>query len=294
MYAFYKRICPQDWAESSWRHSEALAQAERQHAEAYTVQMAEYMQTEKIHRRDFQQARLQHQREVDIMLRAETREAIRDELNQQNNRVNNIQLCTTVLLGVSFSMVVEGILPAETTPTMATLFSATLGASMLSLSVSLWFTFILVRRLNQYTAPLIQCMLEAGYKRLGQQSKRMAAFDPIQTNEQFKLWLSRHCVPLRRSAMVALSIGVLSLFGASAILLQARFIHAYEPSFTAATATFWGCAGLAALTILFLEAREVMMAKQKVPTHTSLMLSCAFAEYALLAPETSHSPIFFC
>ena len=86
------------------------------------------------------------------MLRAETREAIRDELNQQNNRANNMQLCLTVCLGllifpathaiksrmsgwgrgqvclgVAFSMVVEGILPDETTPNVATAYAAALG-----------------------------------------------------------------------------------------------------------------------------------------------------------------------
>ena len=47
-------------------------QAERHHYEGYAMAEAAYQQGEKHHRREFNQARLQHERDVDITLRAET------------------------------------------------------------------------------------------------------------------------------------------------------------------------------------------------------------------------------
>ena len=155
-----RRFFVADWAETSWRHSEALAQAERQHAEGYMLNLTQYWQADKIHRREFRQSMMIHQREVDIMLRAETREALRDELLFQNNRMNNVQLCDTVCLGVAFTIAVEGVLPEQTSSAVISLYAACIGAAILLLASSLWLSFILIRRLNLYTAGIMHAMID--------------------------------------------------------------------------------------------------------------------------------------
>ena len=155
-----RRFFVADWAENSWRHSEALAQAERHHAEDYMLNLTQYWQADKMHRREFRQGMMIHQREVDIMLRAETREALRDELLFQNNRMNNVQLCDTVCLGVAFTIAVEGVLPEQTSSAVISLYAACIGAAILLLASSLWLSFILIRRLNLYTAGIMHAMID--------------------------------------------------------------------------------------------------------------------------------------
>ena len=155
-----RRFFVADWAETSWRHSEALAQAERHHAEDYMLNLTQYWQADKFHRREFRQGMMIHQREVDIMLRAETREALRDELLFQNNRMNNVQLCSTVCLGVAFTVAVEGVMPPESSQLLVNMYSGCIGAAILCLSASLWLSFVLIRRLNLYTAGIMHAMID--------------------------------------------------------------------------------------------------------------------------------------
>eukprot|EP01044_Picomonas_judraskeda_P020487 COSAG03_NODE_4571_length_1507_cov_1.211648_1_plen_265_part_00 len=227
-----RRFFVADWAETSWRHSEALAQTERHHAEDYMLALTQYWQSDKIHRREFRQNTMIHQREVDIMLRAETREALRDELLFQNNRMNNVQLCSTVCLGVAFTVAVEGVMPPESSQVLVNMYSGCIGAAILCLSASLWLSFILIRRLNLYTAGIMHAMIDmervkvrllpplafqhsmcptAGIKAgsscvcltcrlskwmkwLQRERSILDQFDPVATSEEFQAWLQRHCV----------------------------------------------------------------------------------------------------
>jgi hypothetical protein len=188
-----RRLFVADYAESSWRHSESLAQAERHHAENYALTLSQYWQGDKIHRREFLQAMLMHQREVDIALRAETRENLRDELLFQNNRMNNVQLCVTVCLGVAFSVVVEGILPDKIPSWVASIYACTIGMAIMLLASSLWLSFVLIRRLNLYTAGIMHAMIDMDLKNNKKRDDGLADFDPVQTNEEFRAWLQVCC-----------------------------------------------------------------------------------------------------
>ena len=256
-----RRFFVADWAESSWRHSEALAQGERHHAEDYALNLSQYWQQERCHRREFLQGMLTHQREVDIALRAETREGLRDELLFQNNRMNNVQLCTTVCLGVSFSMVVEGILPAKSNKFTISMYAVCIGCATFFLTISLWLSFILIRRLNLYTAGIMHAMIEMEMS--ASKKGELADFDPVQTNEEFKAWLNRHCVWLRTSSIFSLSVGVVMLFISSGILLHARFVYNFEEQPEGAIFGFWAFALLTIIFISVLELREDRQSKQK-------------------------------
>ena len=54
------------WAEASWRHAEALNQAERHHLDDSALGRAAIHQTEKIHQREMEQANLLDQRNYEI------------------------------------------------------------------------------------------------------------------------------------------------------------------------------------------------------------------------------------
>jgi hypothetical protein len=77
---------------------------------------------------------------------------------------------------------------------------------MLFLSVSLWFTFILVRRLNEYTASIIAVLIEVRYTEAADgtivdtqaaDGVPGAAFDPVQIHDEFKKWLQVRKPPCR-------------------------------------------------------------------------------------------------
>eukprot|EP01050_Picozoa_sp_SAG11_P009010 SAG11_NODE_823_length_6997_cov_60.301247_5_plen_270_part_00 len=146
-----KRFFYASYTEAVAHHGEAYAQAERIHAQSYAHAEAQYWQGDKHHRRTFEQAKLQHRLSIDLAMRAEIREGLRDEFGQKNNRYNALMICQTVMLTCSFQLsLVE---PAETAWRVATyLYTSTLGLSIGLLTLSLWANFILTRRLNQYTA----------------------------------------------------------------------------------------------------------------------------------------------
>ena len=247
-----RRFFVADWAETSWRHSEALAQSERHHAEDYILNLTQYWQADKFHRREFRQGMMFHQREVDIMLRAETREALRDELLFQNNRMNNVQLCDTVCLGVAFTVAVEGVMPPESSRVLVVMYAAFIGAAILFLSASLWLSFILIRRLNLYTAGIMHAMIDM--ERVKRDREILEEFDPVATSEEFQAWMQRHCVWLRTSSLFALSGGVIMLFAASGTLLQARFNYSFNDKQYAAMVVFWS---FAAVTVVFITTLEL-------------------------------------
>ena len=144
---------------------------------------------------------------------------MRDELAQQNNRVNNVQLCITVCLGCAFGMLVEGIPPDDAGETELIIYISLLGLSTMLLTSGLWCTFILMRRLNEYTANIVHCMLAVQLHQSGQEN---IAFNPAVMSEEFKSWLARHCDRFSGASMLFLSLGVVSLFGAAGTLTHSR------------------------------------------------------------------------
>ena len=76
------------------------------------------------------------------------------------DRMNNVQLCSTVCLGVAFTVAVEGVMPPESSQLLVNMYSGCIGAAILCLSASLWLSFVLIRRLNLYTAGIMHAMID--------------------------------------------------------------------------------------------------------------------------------------
>jgi hypothetical protein len=156
-----KRLWAADWAEGSWRHGEQCMQSAQQHAEGQAMAAAAYFQAEKLHSQQYKLARDQDSRAFEMSWRAEVREALRDELANQNNRFNNIMLCDTVCLGCAFGLVVEGEPPQTTAMAMLIAYVSSLGVSIALFTVSLWCSVVVVRRLNEHTASILERKLFA-------------------------------------------------------------------------------------------------------------------------------------
>ena len=85
-----RRFFYAQYAEGVAYHQESIEQAARNHAQAYAQSVAAYWQAEQFHRRDFQLARLQHKRDMEVTLEAEVRDGLRDEFAIKNNRFNTV------------------------------------------------------------------------------------------------------------------------------------------------------------------------------------------------------------
>eukprot|EP01050_Picozoa_sp_SAG11_P014227 SAG11_NODE_1729_length_4365_cov_2.317628_4_plen_181_part_00 len=140
-----KRLWAADWAEGSWRHGEQCMQSAQQHAEGQAMAAAAYFQAERHFAKGYMQANEQDVRAFEMSWRTEVREALRDELANQNNRFNNIMLCDTVCLGCAFGLVVEGVPPESVSPILLTLYVSSVGLSICLFTISLWASIIIVR-----------------------------------------------------------------------------------------------------------------------------------------------------
>ena len=152
-----KRLFYAEYTEAVAHHGEAYAQAERLHSQSYAQGEGAYYQADRQHRRDFQQAKLQHQLDRDIVMRAEIRNGLRDEFGQKNNRYNALMICQTVMVACCFQLCLVDV-PVDPDAlaqvwtvwtTYSWLFAGALGLALGVLSISLWFNFIVPRRLNQ-------------------------------------------------------------------------------------------------------------------------------------------------
>jgi hypothetical protein len=172
-----KRYFAANWAETSWRHSEALHQAERHNRDATAFNEAFLAQTDKVHLREFRQAELQDKRNYLMTVNAEVREALREIVVAKAYEFNNIMLCDTVCLGVAFTVAVEGVMPPESSRMLIVMYAGFIGAAILFLSASLWLSFILIRRLNLYTAGIMHAMIDM--ERVKRERDILEEFDPV-------------------------------------------------------------------------------------------------------------------
>ena len=160
-----KRYFAANWAESSWRHSEALHQSERHNRDATAFSETFLAQTDKVHLREFRQAELQDMRNYLMTVNAEIREALREIVVAKAYEFNNIMLCDTVCLGCAFALVIEGIPPDGASTFALTAYMCAIALSLAMFFVSLWSAVILARRLNLYTASELAEIFDVDTKR---------------------------------------------------------------------------------------------------------------------------------
>ena len=140
------------------------------------------------------------------------------------------------------------------------MYSAALGSALGMLSLSLWFNFIVTRRLNQYTAGVmhVEMNLDAKWRK-----KRGVddVLDAALLRDYFRKWFNTHCSFLADVSQLSFAFGVITLFFAASILTHMRFELKNE--IHGAAAPFFIVITLASLGILIIEAQERRLGKQK-------------------------------
>lgn len=122
-------------------HKEAILQTLRVH-EAETQASKEYhrvevKQSNDQHARELLQAKVQHEENIDSERRSAIRENLRDEWSQITEKAETVLIVNTLILGVAFTMLIEGPLPDEMIleyPVLAQVYTS---------SLSLWYCAVL-------------------------------------------------------------------------------------------------------------------------------------------------------
>eukprot|EP01048_Picozoa_sp_COSAG05_P013917 COSAG05_NODE_1529_length_4623_cov_45.328912_2_plen_326_part_00 len=257
-----KKFFYASYAEAVAHHSEAYGQAARLHAQSYAQSISAYWQAERVHQREFVQSRMHHREQLEVTMEAEIRDGLRDEFAYKNNRFNTLMVCDTVMLGCAFGLVSDGGLPDPVQPFMAWLYMSGLLLSVSLLTVSLWCSFIVCRRLNQYTAWVL---MNQQSRTTGGGSVRSIAeqMNATSIRNAFDNWFKRHCVYLGTKSEQSLCAGVICLFAASFALFYSRM--AYSDIGPNSTFMFVACATPTAIFVLLLERREAQHQRMKLP-----------------------------
>ena len=220
-----KRLFTAQWAETSYRHGEALGQSAQQHAEAQALSTAQYYQAERIHSEDIKLARDQDQRGYEMAWRSEARESLRDELSNQFNRYNTIMLASSVCLGCIMPLVESGEPPEGTSQVLLTLYLTSMGSSIVCFIISLWFCVIVVRRLHEHTAAILERKLFANTEQLQKvwqeqiESGLPTDYQVMNLlNQAYMDWLQHNIQPMGNAAIQAMSVGVIFLFVTAGLL----------------------------------------------------------------------------
>ena len=225
-----KRLFTAQWTETAYRHGEALAQAAQQHAEAQALSTAQYYQAERIHSEDIKLARDQDNRAFEMAWRTEARESLRDELSNQFNRYNIIMLCDTVCMGCIMPLVESGEPPQGTSEILLSMYLLSMGSCIMCFIVSLWFCVIVIRRLHEHTASILERKLFADTEQL-QKVWQEQIENGLPTdyqvmnlmNQAYQDWLHHNIHPMGKAAIQFLSVGVICMFITAGLLTHVSF-----------------------------------------------------------------------
>ena len=200
------------------------------------------------------------------------RESLRDELANQNNRINIIMLCDTVCLSCVFSLVADGSPPEETSAFMLNVYLSSVGISIALFTISLWCSVIVVRRLHEHTAAILERKLFAVSEDLQKAWQHQltnnlptGAQQTYLVNQAYEKWVAEHLAPLGRWSIHLLSIGVVAMFITAGLLTHTRYLieypaHAYAPS---AVSIFWSTVIITSATVIVMKYAEDRKEKMK-------------------------------
>eukprot|EP00546_Thalassionema_frauenfeldii_P020259 CAMPEP_0178895552 /NCGR_PEP_ID=MMETSP0786-20121207/656_1 /TAXON_ID=186022 /ORGANISM="Thalassionema frauenfeldii, Strain CCMP 1798" /LENGTH=796 /DNA_ID=CAMNT_0020565807 /DNA_START=43 /DNA_END=2429 /DNA_ORIENTATION=+ len=269
-----KRLWTADWAEASLRHGEQCMQSAQQHAESQAMATAAYFQAEKIASQSFKLARDQDSRAYEMSWRAEVREALRDDLQNQNNRFNSIMLCDTVCLGCIFGFVSDGFPPDETAPIMLMTYVFFLGLSITLFSISMWCALIVVRRLHEHTAAILERKLFAQSEDLQKEWERQlnnnlptGPSEVYLVNQAYERWLDNYLTPAGECSIQLLSFGVVAMFITAGLLTHNVYLLQYQS--ISAIIIFWSFVFITSATVLYMKFSEDILEKRKEGVYDS-------------------------
>ena len=263
-----KRLWTADWAENSVRHGESCTQSAQQHAESQAMATAAYFQAEKIASQGIKLARDQDSRGYEMSWRAEVRESLRDELANQFNRFNIIMLCDTVCLSCVFSLVADGSPPAETPLVMLNLYLLSMGVSITLFTISLWCAVIVVRRLHDNTASILERKLFAQSEDLQKvwqhQLSNNLPTGPSEmalVNLAYEKWVAEFLDPIGKYSIHLMSMGVVAMFVTAGLLTHAQYGIEYNA--ISAAYIFWSTVVVTSATVIFMKCAEDAKEKMK-------------------------------
>jgi hypothetical protein len=263
-----KRLWAADWAEQSVRHAEACMQAAQQHAESQAMAMASYYQSEKLASQAIKLTRDQDSRNYEMAWRAEVRESLRDELVNQYNRFNIVMLCDTVCLGCVFALVAEGQLPDNSPHVVVSLYVAAMGISITLFSVSLWFAVIVIRRLHEHTAAILERKLFMQSEDLQKEWHHQLSYNlPTGPSAMYLMhqaygkWVQQHLRPIGDRSIHLMTFGVIAMFFTAGLLTQER----YSIEYTTVNAGyfFWSMVVVTSVTVLGMKFSEDRRERRK-------------------------------
>jgi len=186
--------------QSHQQHHEEMYQARRAHKES--------MEQERLFHRDSQKLEfLTHHRQVRLDKEAARRENVRDLWTMRNQRIQNLMLTDTVMLGAGVTLGVEGIPAADTDRLTIILYTILIAASFCFLLSSIWCLHAMQQRMNQFN---VSSNKQLYYCKLG---KRM--------HENFVEFYKCHCSMLNYLALRLFFLG-------TAALLFGIFLHLHS------------------------------------------------------------------
>ncbi|KAL3919679.1 MAG: hypothetical protein SGILL_003638, partial [Bacillariaceae sp.] len=226
-----KRLWTADWAEGSVRHGEACMQSAQQHAESQAMSMATYYQAEKLASQGIKLARDQDSRSYEMAWRAEVRESLRDELSNH-------------------------------------LYVAAMGVSITLFTVSLWFAVIVVRRLHEHTAAILERKLFAQSEDIQKEWQRQLDYNlPTGPNEMYLMsqayekWVARYIQPMGNVSVHMMSFGVVAMFVTAGLLTHNRYAIEYNSE--TAVPIFWSMVAITITAVLSVKIAEDRQERKK-------------------------------
>lgn len=262
-----KRLWTADWAENSIRHGEACLQSAQQHTEAQALARAAYYQAEKLQSQSLKLARDQDSRAYEMSWRAEVRESLRDELGNQYNRYNTVMLCDTVCLSCVFSLVAEANIPETTPGYMINLYLFCLGTSITLFTVSLWLSVMVVRRLHEHTAAILERKLfaRADLSALWSKQKLGQPTGPQELyllHQAYEKWVDQYLEPFGGPSVHLMTLGIILMFVTAGILTHNLYHIEYSQG-KWAVPLFWTAIVITSSVIIFLKIAEDRLEKRK-------------------------------
>lgn len=158
-----------DHKRSNYLHQEQIAQAlqihEREAKAAQAYHRAEIQQANNQHAVELTQSQLLHLESADLEKRSAMRENIRDEWQQLTEKTETMVVVNTLMLGVSFAMMIEGNLPDPVQvnlPAVSVAYYSLVSIVMANMAFSVYYSIALRRNLGKIIVDEMRTVIQDG------------------------------------------------------------------------------------------------------------------------------------
>ena len=154
-----------------------------------------------------------HQLQYGQNLKSAHREALRDIWAQTNQKNQTLIIMETLLFSCCFGLLIEGILPINTSQFIIILYGISLSLTIIFIFISLLCLVKLQSRMTRFNISNPRQLYCCGKEHI-----------------RFQSYYNEHCRKLKRIAVVFNSIGICLLISTGIILWYARFYFSYQSS----------------------------------------------------------------